>query len=441
MSLKIEMKSSWECSLKSMCSEVARLTVESCASKYNFDVSEALSSLSLFVGEKVEKKVVEKKLKSDFPLPFSKEHDVLLCCGLRHNSGLYTQCQVARKGEEEFCKSCLALASKSELGKPEYGRIEDRLACGIFEYVDPQGRKPTCYTKVMKKYKLSESQVKAEAEKLNRTVDEGHFVSSEDVRRGRPKSEKKEKNVEKKEKGRPKKSKKVVEIEGEGDDLFASLVASAADVDSEAESVIEVVEVVEVVDVSKTQKAAKLEKVSEKESKEEKAAKLAAEKEEKAAKLAAEKEEKAAKLAAEKEEKAAKLVAEKEEKAAKLVAEKEEKAAKLVAAKEEKVAAEKAAKLAAKEEKPIKEKKTKAPIVEEEEEEEVEHYKPISYEGNKQLYVRSLKSGIVYDRKALEKDETQVIIGMWNEEKQQIIFNKKEEEEEEEYDESSDEEE
>jgi hypothetical protein len=79
--------------------------------------------------------------------------------------------------------------------------------------------------------------------------------------------------------------------------------------------------------------------------------------------------------------------------------------------------------------------------VEEEEEEEVEHYKPISYEGNKQLYVRSLKSGIVYDRKALEKDETQVIIGMWNEEKQQIIFNKKEEEEEEEYDESSDEEE
>ena len=54
-----------------------------------------------------------------------------------------------------------------------------------------------------------------------------HFIVQEEIKRGRPKTDKpagepKEKAV----KGRPKKEKKVLQIDGEQDDLFAKLVAN-----------------------------------------------------------------------------------------------------------------------------------------------------------------------------------------------------------------------
>ena len=69
---------------------------------------------------------------------------------------------------------------------PEYGTIQDRQAVGIFEYVDPKGRKPIAYTKVMKKYKITEEQVLEEAGKLNIVVNREHFAEVENAKRGRP---------------------------------------------------------------------------------------------------------------------------------------------------------------------------------------------------------------------------------------------------------------
>ena len=129
----------------------------------------------------------------------------------------------------EFCKSCQSQCDKNGTGKPDYGTIGDRMKAhheGV-EFKDPSGKSPTSYSIVMKKLKLSKEQVDEEAGKLNIVLNPNHFVEVVTKKSGRPaKAEKKEK-TESKQKGRPKKSKKVLELAGEEEDLFASLVMSA----------------------------------------------------------------------------------------------------------------------------------------------------------------------------------------------------------------------
>jgi hypothetical protein len=312
---------------------------------------------------------------------------------------------VQRKGENLFCKSCQSSADKNS-GTPEYGTIEQRQAVGILEYVDPKGRKPTAYTKVMKKYKVSKEQVLEEAGKMSMNIDLIHFEESkEEGKRGRPSSKAEKAPKESKgAKGRPKKTKKVLEIEGAEDDLFASLVASANSEDEEEEE--------EEIVVAKPVKKGKSDeqRLAEKEAKE---AKIAAEKEAKEAKIAAEKEAKAAKIAAEKEAKEAKIAAEKEAKAVK--------EAQRLKEKEEKEAAKAS-------------KTKKAPEAEVEvEDEEADVVKKIVVDGKK--YLKSKKTGIIYDYKEWTINGEQVVVGKWNESKNKIDFTESEEESEEEYEE------
>jgi hypothetical protein len=429
--------------LNNLCSvsqEVAIKAVRECGSKYGFDAEVAIRELGLETVKVSRKsltngsknKVAVVKEKARFALPFNGECNENSCQALRQNNGLYTQCQFARKGDKSYCKPCDQLAEKSEDGVPEYGTIMQRLSVGIFEYVDPKGRKPVSYTKVMKKYKLTEEQVLEEAGRLNININPGHFVAPvQDTKRGRPASPKEVKEP-KGSKGRPKKAKKVLEIEGDEDDLFASLVADANSEEEEGKVEVEV-------EVKDTKEAQRLKKEEQRlKEKAEKEAKLAAEKAEKEAKLAAEKAEKEAKLAAEKAEKEAKLAAkelekkqkeeqrlkEKAEKEAKLAAEKAEKEAKLAAEK-----AEKEAKLAA--DKGGKKKKVVEPVVEEDDEPDV--VKKIEFEGKK--YLKSKKTGIIYDYTEYVKNGDQVVVGKWNESKNKIDFTETSEESEEEYEE------
>jgi hypothetical protein len=416
---------SWDLNGKliKMAQELAERCVSECASRYNFDGEEAcrllgLSSLKIEGKRCVSVKSVknvnnssEKRsagVKACFPLPYNGELKEWCCYALRQNNGLYTQCQGSRRNGSDFCKSCITTMSKTGSEIPEYGTIQARKAVGMFEYVDPKGRKPTSYTKVMKKYKITQEQVVEEASKLNITIDPMHFVCQEETKRGRPSSKKepKEKGV----KGRPKKEKKVIEVDGDDDDdLFATLVANA--------------NVSEVEILSKEDEAEKESKKSEK--KAEKEAKLAAEKAEKEAKLAAEKAEKEAKkaekeakLAAEKAEKEAKLAAEKAEKEAKLAAEKAEKEAKKAAEKAEKEA-KKAEKETKKEPKKVGEKKTES-SAKEEADEEPERVKKIEFEGKK--YLLSKKSGVIYDYNKYISENDLVNVGVWNETTKKIEF-------------------
>ena len=394
--------------------ECVKKAVLCCAEKYNFSAEEALSNLgvmSIEIGKKVGKKVVEKVAasvaKAAFPLPYNGEYKEECCSALRQNNGLYTQCTSGRRSESPFCKGCASQMQKTGAEVPEYGTIEMRKAVGIFEYVDPKGRKPVAYTKVMKKYKLTEEQVVEEAKKLNMEINREHFVApvSEGVKRGRPKTVEKEPK-EKGTRGRPKKTKQVVEIDGDTEDLFATLVANAnEDVKSEEEDV-QSVKSVKSEDVKKTAKEA----LTKQKKEDEKAAKEAAKAQEKAAKEAAKEAEKAAKA----QEKAAKEAAKAEKEAAKEAALAQQK-------KEKEASKEKVSKKA--------EKKSGEKEAKEEADEEPDVVKKIEFEGKK--YLKSKKTGIIYDYTEYTKNGEQVVVGKWNDASNKIEFNAAEEEEEE----------
>ena len=410
-------------SLSESVSRYVMEVVEALSSEYNFSASEASSKLGL-MGLKVnvsggrgggkgvsQIKTVEEK--SAFPLPFSGRNVEECCQSLRQSQGLYTQCRNNRAGEK-FCKSC---SSKMVEGVPEYGTMEQRLAVGLNDYVDPSGRKVVHYTKIMKKHKVSEEQVLAEARKFGQVVDACHFVQPEldSVKRGRPKAEKPVK-VSSGVKGRPKKTKKVVEIDGEEDDLFASLVAESINASAAVE--VETVNAEAVSDVEAEAKAPEVATKEKANKSEEKAAKLATKEQEKAAKLAAKEQEKAAK----EQEKAAK----EQEKAAKLAAKEQEKAAK---------EQEKAAKLAAKSEAKSKKPAEKPAAPANDDTSAADVVKKIEFEGKK--YLKSKKTGIVYDYEEYVKSGDQVIVGKWNEATNKLDFEsaRSEEESEDEYDE------
>ena len=397
--------------------DLAQRAIMECSSHYNFDGSEAIRLLGLENVKVERQKVVEKKAKeviakAAFPLPYSGEFNEAYCFALRQNNGLYTQCQTTRKGENSFCKACQVLAEKND-GVPEYGTIKQRQAVGVFEYTDPKGRKPVSYTKVMKKYKVSEEQVLAEAGKFGMTINAAHFVAPEaDSKRGRPKVVAEKVSEPKGPKGRPKKTKKVMEIVGDDhEDLFAAMVANAQEECSDDESVIEMPPK-KSSDEEKAAKAAKL--AAEKEQKKaEKEAKLAAEKAEKEAQRLKEKAEKEAKLAAEKAEKESKLAAEKAEKESKKLALEAEKAAKKAALEEAKAAKEskkvgKSSKTAAKEE-----------SKEEPKEEEGISVNTIKVDGKKYLVSTT---GLVYDYNEWKHNQEQVVLGKWNESQKKIEF-------------------
>jgi hypothetical protein len=402
--------------------DVAIRCVNALAEIYKFDADEAIRMLGLSMIKlerkapaggkaKAAKTVKVVAPKSAFPLPYNGEFNAACCYALRQNNGLYTQCSGIRKGEAQFCKGCASQMQKAGAESPEYGTIQQRMAVGIFEYVDPKGRKPVAYAKVMKKYKITQEQALEEAGKFNVTIDPQHFVAPEESKRGRPKTEKAPK--EKGAKGRPKKSKKVLQIEGDDEDLFEALLAEA----NEAQG-----EVVAPKKKGKSEAEKEAERLAAEQARAEKEAKKAAEKAEREAKIAAEKAAKEAAKEAERLAREAKKKAEEEEKAAKKLAAEQAKAAK---------EAEKAAALAAKEAAKTNKKApaAKAAEPEPEEDDEPDVVKKIEFEGKK--YLKSKKTGIIYDYTKYVKEGDQVVVGKWNDEKNKIDFADAEEDEEE----------
>ena len=425
------------------------------SSKYNFDVDEAVRMICECEGltkSRSSKKVStkEKIVKSLFPLPYNGELKGECCFGIRQNSGLYTQCPSARPEDAAYCASCNKQATKNEHGLPDYGSIQTRSSKYLKdeEFVDPSGKKPVPYTKIMKKLKLTEEQVREEAAKHNMTLDPRHFVevlSNAVKKSGRPASKVEKEPKELKAKGRPKKSKKVLELAGEEEDLFASLVMSSLVPSKTIEE--DVVEETVTSDADDNSSLGDVDVVVEAKSKPSKASKSSKPKAEKMSpeEKAALVEQKKLALAEQKKLEAEKKKLEAEQK--KLEAEQK----KLLLAEHKKVEAElkkfalaeqkKLEKLALAEqkkstEKKAPEKKLKKTNVDDESpalvdppvDEEADVVKKIMFEGKK--YLKSKNTGIIYN---MEQD----VIGKWNEEKNRIDFNVEDEESEEEYDEDN----
>jgi hypothetical protein len=443
------------------------------SSKYNFDADEGYRMICECEGLEVKsnKRSVNKKekrevVKSAFPLPYNGELNSACCFGIRQNSGLYTQCPSARPEDAAYCGSCNKQATKNEHGLPDYGSIQTRSSKYLKdeEFVDPSGKKPVAYTKVMKKLKLTEEQVREEAAKHNMTLDPRHFVEVE-KKSGRPAKEPKEPK-ELKAKGRPKKSKKVLELAGEEEDLFASLVMSASknieedvieetvtsEVSSEADDNSSLGDVDVVVDAKSKPKTDKKPKVSAEEKAalaEQKKLALAEQKKQEAEQKKLEAEQKKIALAEQKKlEAEVKKFALAEQKKAeaeqkKLEAEQKKQALaeqKKQEAEQKKLALAEQKKLALAEQKKPAEKKvaTKKTKVDDDDRpspafvdppaEEADVVKKIMFEGKK--YLKSKNTGIIYN---MEQD----VIGKWNEEKNRIDFDETGEESEEEYDEDN----
>jgi hypothetical protein len=419
----MNLSESVEMGMKEAVKNAVKEAVERCGRKYNFDASEALLELGL------RSVLVVKALKVSnsvsIPLPFSGVIQEECCIALRQNSGLYTQCQSLKTGSSRYCNQC------SKKGECEYGTVESRMAVGLQDYVDSKGRKQVHYTKIMKKHNLTEEQVMEVANKHGIKVDASHFIAPVDAsKRGRPKSEKPAK-VSSGVKGRPKKEKKVVEIAGDEEDLFANLVAQANRESVEEEAAVEESAVVESAVVESAVEVPVVESAVEVPVVEKSAAKVSKTAADKVAEKAEKEAQKAAEKAAKEAEKAEKEAQKAAEKAAKEAEKAAEKAAKEAAKVAEKAAkdAEKAAKVAEKVAEKVTQKAAK-------DEDQAEVVKKIEFAGNK--YLKSKKTGIVYDYAEYIKTGDQIVVGQWNNETSAIDFKKAcddEEEEAEEYEE------
>jgi hypothetical protein len=374
--------------------EFSKNLVRSLGEMYNFDSEEAIVKMNLDVID-VKKSKNVKEIKSKYPLPFNNKKNENCCNGLRQNHGLYTQCESKKCNDSDYCKKCSKESLKNDSGKPDYGSIDDRLNAGLYDFRDPKGKMPISYKKLMLKLKFSREDVEEEAKRLNIEIDPIHFEYTEEPKRGRPKSEKKEKDVNSVssgKKGRPKKENKAVEIVGDVayEDIFASLVENV-NANEVSDVAVEVSNDVVNSDEKSEKDAKKLEKDAKKAEKDAKKLEKDAKKLEKDAKKA---EKDAKKL--EKDAKKAEKDAKKLEKDAKK-AEKETKKAEKETKKIDKV------------------------------EEDVDVVRKFEYEGT--TYLKSKSTGVIYN---MEQD----LVGKWNEATQKIDFEDiDDEEEEDEYDE------
>jgi hypothetical protein len=252
--------------------DLAVRSVMECSKKYNFDGEEAVRELGLNSSQlqiettqpeensglppvmSVRRKttpntVILKKSKVSaskpaFPLPYNGVINDDTCLGLKNNHGLYTQCELKRFNNSNFCKTCSGQSSKNSNGKPDYGTIWERGQVGIMDYRDPNGKGPIHYTKIMKKMGLTQEAVIQEAERFEITINPIHFVDPEPTKRVSGK------------KGRPQKPEKVIEVD-ECNNLFAALTLNTvepADIIEESEPAP--------LKVEKKAKTAKIPKVS-----------------------------------------------------------------------------------------------------------------------------------------------------------------------------------
>ena len=202
------------------------LDVVGCMSR-GLGVSE--EKIMSILGEEKEEKKDKKKVELNSVLPWCGIVIEECCRGLKLNNGLHTQCnRICEKGD--YCMSCVKLMEKNG-GSLPYGSVDDRLKCGILDYVDPKGKATIPFANVMKKLNISKEEAIKEAEKLGWTIPECHFEEKKG-KRGRP-SKAKDTSAddtasecsegEKKKRGRPKKTKEVVNNNA-GEDLIASLL-------------------------------------------------------------------------------------------------------------------------------------------------------------------------------------------------------------------------
>jgi hypothetical protein len=117
-----------------------------------------LSSLSLVSSVVKEDNSVLKIGRKKVQIPFNGEIREMYCRAIKKNGGLYTQCVMEKKEGRDYCADCEKLMEDKGLESPELGRIEERMECGVMEYVGKDGEKPKAYMEILKKQEKETSQ-------------------------------------------------------------------------------------------------------------------------------------------------------------------------------------------------------------------------------------------------------------------------------------------
>lgn len=110
---------------------------------------------------------VSRKRKIILPYVGKANEDDSICKALRLNYQLFTQCTNKAMKNRDFCKICLKYVEAD--GSTPYGTIEDRMKCGILDYVDPSGKKALPLHRVIKRMKLTREEMEEEC-KLNNII-------------------------------------------------------------------------------------------------------------------------------------------------------------------------------------------------------------------------------------------------------------------------------
>ncbi len=149
--------------------------------------------------------------------PWNGQVNKEMCNGIKYCGGLYIQCK-QKKSEGDYCSFCYKQSQQNEHGKPSAGTVDDRIAVGALDYVDPKGRKVIPFSVYMKKKNIDRETAEIEARMKEIKIEEEQFVEVV-VKRGRPSKKAKEEEAcksnegEKKKRGRPRKQKQ--EVSGE----------------------------------------------------------------------------------------------------------------------------------------------------------------------------------------------------------------------------------
>jgi len=158
--------------------------IEFLSKKYGFPLEEAKQAIKLNPVRKpvAKKNSVEKvvKQKEAFCLPFNGVENLKHCRAICCNNGLFTQCPNDRKPDKnDLCTPCFNKASKNANKLPNYGLIDKRIQCGLYEFTDPKGKPVLPYLKYMAKKNITQDQVIEYATKLGVILSEEHFTYEE----------------------------------------------------------------------------------------------------------------------------------------------------------------------------------------------------------------------------------------------------------------------
>ena len=121
---------------------------------------------------------VLRKRKIILPYVGKANEDDSICKALRLNYQLFTQCTNKAMKTRDFCKICLKYVEAD--GSTPYGTIEDRMKCGILEYIDPSGKKALPLHRVIKRMKLTREEIEAECKLQNILIPTEHWGEEEE---------------------------------------------------------------------------------------------------------------------------------------------------------------------------------------------------------------------------------------------------------------------